>query len=226
MEEELLGIIGYHGTEIKRGNRFIDNKAMEKSAGDKHWLGDGSYFYEELFYAYKWIKDMFYKREQRNHKDLEDLIRKYIILICNINVEKSRVFDLDKYEFKYIFDYFFEKLEKEVKYSERFNKYEIADGVVINIMFNEYKYIDKYDMVIASFPRRNNKYKNNSLTRLKHVLEKQICVKNVDIVKEIDNKNFNDEYTNIKMLSEALNREINLTRYSSRRTRYSKESLF
>lgn len=54
MYEEIL----FHGTEIERGEIMLKWNHMFLSSGDKHWLGDGSYFYEDDFYAYKWIKDM------------------------------------------------------------------------------------------------------------------------------------------------------------------------
>lgn len=220
----MIEFIGYHGTEITRGNRFISNNSMEESIGDKHWLGNGSYFYEEMFYAYKWIKDMFCDKEKRSHKEYDELINKYIILTCNIRTKEERIFDLDKYEYKYLFDYFFEKLEKQKNYSKRFENHKIADGVVINIMFNEYGYKNKYDVVIASFSRRNNKYKNNPITRLKHVMEKQICVKNIKIVEDINKKDFSGEYVKLNMLVDSLDKEINLNKYSSRRRK--KRNLF
>lgn len=55
MYEEIL----FHGTDLSRGQKMIKWKNMFNSEGDRHWLGDGTYFYEDDFYAYKWIRDMY-----------------------------------------------------------------------------------------------------------------------------------------------------------------------
>ena len=43
----------YHGTGRERGDRMLSNQMMEVSVGEHHWLGDGSYFFDEQLYAYK-----------------------------------------------------------------------------------------------------------------------------------------------------------------------------
>ncbi|WP_346877598.1 hypothetical protein [Clostridium sp. UBA5712] len=198
----------YHGTERQRGNKIICNKKMEESIGDHHWLGDGAYFYEQLFFSYKWIKDMFKSKQNVNHKTFKELASKYMILSCKIRVNEERIFDIDNnIEHKYIFDRFSERIQEGKSYSERLKTQTIADGVVLNVMFSEYKYMNKYDLVIASFKRNNFKYKN-SRTRLNYVLEKQICVKNLKVVYDIIEKDFENEYDNLyDLMKEYSNRE-------------------
>lgn len=217
----------FHGTEKQRGIKIIDNKKMEESIGDKHWLGNGAYFYEQLFLSYKWIRDMFKDRQRQEHNTYEDLIDKYIILHCNIKVDKSRIFDIDgNYEHKFIFDRFIKNINEDKNHSKRLSKQIIADGVVLNIMFSEYKYIDKYDVVIASFEKKRSEYHNNDKTRLNYVLEKQICVKNLSKVYDINNKDFKDDYDNLTDLMKEYNdRKNQIAVYSSKRKGNSRRHL-
>lgn len=53
----------------------------------------------------------------------------------------------------------------------------MADGVVLNIMFNKMWYSDEYDLAIATFKVNENKYSKESM-RLNYMPQKQICVKN------------------------------------------------
>lgn len=223
MQSNNIEHIVYHGTERTRGERFIDSQAMDISIGNKHWLGDGSYFYKDLFYSYKWINDMYISKNKDRHKNYEDLVSQYKILCCIININKDRIFDLDEnLEHKFLFDYFKDKINEDSKYKSDLNKEYIWDGIVLNIMFNEYGYTKKYDLIVASFVRREIK---NNKSRLNHVLEKQICVKNLDVISKIRNKEFKEEYTKLEELMDMLKcREPK--KYSKKRNRYSKGDLF
>lgn len=175
----------FHGTEINRGHRIIKNKKMEISRGDHHWLGDGSYFYEDDFYAYKWIIDMYKKRYKKKPSNSKELFKKYQILKGRVLTDKKRVFNLDKPLHKFEFDRVYEKCKKMLKYSQKFSNIQIADGVILNIMFNDLGYMEYFDIVIATFKRRRNRYKGVGM-RLDFIPEKQICVKNIDKVTQIE----------------------------------------
>lgn len=79
----------YHGTERTRGQRMINCKCMEITRGEKHWLGDGSYFYEEDCYAYRWIYNMYTKEYPDRIVDHEDLLKKYMIKKRMLAIIKS-----------------------------------------------------------------------------------------------------------------------------------------
>lgn len=184
MNNILLGVLTmynktlFHGTEIKRGSDMLKEKKMYNSKGDRHWLGDGSYLYEEDFYAYKWIIDM-YKRKYKNYPSKpEHLFERYHMLKVNVATSDKRIFDLDTARHKMYYDRVYEKCENMKKYSKRFSKVNMAEGVVLNIMFNDMEYLKDYDVVIATFKRRANKYSGKPM-RLKYMPEKQICVKNI-----------------------------------------------
>ena len=86
----------YHGTKKENAEKIIESQKMFPSQGDKHWLGDGIYFYEEGFHAFKWI---WYKENDRNR-----LLKNYAIIKAEVICEESRIFDLTRIEHKLLFD--------------------------------------------------------------------------------------------------------------------------
>lgn len=220
MYEETL----FHGTEIERGEKMLLWNHMISSRGDRHWLGDGSYFYEDDFYAYKWIKDMYVKRFKKEPNPPKDLFNKYKILLGKIKTSKDRIFNLDNPRSKIEFDRVYKKCEGMKRYSSKFSNVELADGVVLNIMFNEMFYSQEYDVVIATFKRRSNKY-GTAPMRLNFMPEKQICVKNLetatpigfyeceDKINElqdcIDNLEKVSKFDNIEINNEVMTYDVN-----------------
>lgn len=202
----------YHGTNLRRGQKFIKSQKMEPSIGNHHWIGDGSYFYEELFYSYKWIRDMYKAKNGINHRSYKELTSEYMVLECCLIFDKCRIFDLNTVEHKIEFDYFKDTLLEKIE-DKSIDKEKIYDGVVINIMFNEMDYKENYDAVIATFDRRR---KENKKSRLNAVLEKQICVKNLDIIKKIYSKKFETEYSVLEeLVQKMMEREAKV--YSTKR---------
>lgn len=144
----------YHGTEINRGKSMILKHKMYSSIGDKHWLGDGSYFYEEDFYAYKWIRDMYKDVHKKYPENIKDLFNEYQILIGKVSVSSSRIFNLDLAKYKIEFDRVYENCIHKKKYSKKFSRVEMPEGVVLNIMFKYMGYNKEFDVVSATFKLR------------------------------------------------------------------------
>ncbi len=180
----------YHGTHRERGQNIICNSKMDITVGDNHWLGNGSYFYVESLYAYKWIIDM-YKYKYHKSATKEALSKDYMILLAKFN-DECRIFDLTKAEYKIIFDKAYEQLSQKKEYSERFKNGEIAEGVVINYLFNILNYIDDFDIVRAIFILNEKRYKA-VFTRIGFMPQEQICVKNLEMVKDISEYNYNEK---------------------------------
>ncbi len=184
-------IEAYHGTNRLRGERIIANEQIELSIGDNHWLGDGSYFFEDDLYAYKWCVDMFYNR-YKEYYTYNHLIEEYMILRASIKTEQSRIFDLTHLEGKSIFDITYKNLMVMAEYSEKFKNYEIADGVVINYLFKELGYSYSYDVVRAVFIKYKNNYRGIK-TRQGFVCETQLCIKNINVIDKIYEYNFDSK---------------------------------
>lgn len=174
----------YHGTNRERGTRIIANNKMEFSTGDKHWLGDGCYLFEEEFFSYKWILDMFYERYFR--LNVEKCLNEYYEIIkVHVIVEKDRVLDLAKSRYKILFDTTFKEMKNMQEFSERFSNEEIAEGVVINYMFKILGFDKDYDVVRALFTLNRSKY-NEISTRIGYMPQAQVSVKNLSVIESIE----------------------------------------
>lgn len=179
----------YHGTERIRGQRMINCKCMEITIGEKHWLGDGSYFYAEDCYAYRWIYNMYKKKYPDSNVDHEDLLKKYMIIEADLNVGKERVFSFMNPEHKQLYDFALNECIKRSKGKQ------IVDGAVLNLMFNIMGYKEKYDAVIAVFlhddvDMNGEKIREGNVSsRFPYVPEIQICVKNLNVIENMREAN-------------------------------------
>ena len=70
----------------------------------------------------------------------------------------------------------YDKCKSFQKYLDRFNKFEIPDGVVLNIMFNELEYEKDFDVVVCTFRQKGKKYLGTHM-RINYIPQKQICIK-------------------------------------------------
>ncbi|WP_167955595.1 hypothetical protein [Anaerosporobacter faecicola] len=154
---------------------MLKKQAMEYSRGDSHWLGDGIYLYKHELYVFRWLVIM-YKDRNDEKRIKEQLFKRYSILDVDIDYNEKEVFSLIDPGHKILFEHFREQCEKKASYSKRLAKQEFTDGVVINIMFNNFEYGNKYSMVEAIFPISNCQSHINSRTN--GFDEYQLCVKN------------------------------------------------
>lgn len=193
----------YHGTERTRGQRMINCKRMEITRGARHWLGDGSYFYEEDCYAYRWIYDMYKTKYPDRIVDHEDLLKKYMIIEADLNVNRERIFSFMNPEHKQLFDFALNECIKRSKGQE------IVDGAVLNLMFNIMGYRERYDAVIAVFLHddtvMNDKKirEGNVSSRLSYVPEIQICVKNLNVIENLKELNTSGEQNRLLRFAES-----------------------
>ncbi|MGX9806132.1 hypothetical protein ACV3PA_02735 [Exiguobacterium acetylicum] len=174
----------FHGSNKRRGEALLQTQIMPITRGSTHWLGDGSYFFTEEIHAYKWIVDM-YKKKYFGSLNHTKLLTHYIIVETLLTVPKVRVFDLTKAEHKIIFDTTL-KLMMEKK---QIPSNEMAEGVVLNYLFNSIGYSKDYDMVRALFEMNRNKYKGVR-SRLGYLPQEQICIKNVNVLDQIREYDF------------------------------------
>lgn len=174
----------YHGSNRERGEKIIRNEKFPVSRGDNHWLGDGSYFFIQTFYAYKWIVDMYKRRIHKSIPEYEALIESYLIININANWNIDKIFDLTNPEHKILFDI----VLKEMKSKGKIQDNKMPEGVVINYMFKELAYDKDYYAVRALFIQNQHKYKFKN--RLGYMPQEQICIRNPSIVQHIEEYNF------------------------------------
>lgn len=167
--------IGYHGTAQVNSERIIRN-GFRPSKGDRHWLGDGIYFFTEKFYAYKWRYDK-YRADIKKHSGAYSF--DCCIIKALINTADERVFDLTKFEHMNELRSWQAEIEKLMPRSKWGNR-AVPEGVVLNYMFNKSgvtDYYELFDVVKAMFQWPSMKYSNES--KLPSVIpQMQLCVKN------------------------------------------------
>lgn len=209
-------LIGFHGSwEFRKKEMLLCNE-MQITRGDKHWLGDGVYFYKDMYDAYSWIKNMYKDKFCEEPKSYDELSKWYGIIIGEIEVEKARIFDLDNKHNNLLIEEVTKKLKSRQAYSQRFKDDEINDGVTLNIIFNDFGYKDKYDVVIATFSPKGINYKGKS-TRFEYRLENQICVKNKSVIKDIKEHNFKSMYNEFDLIYNKINKYKNSYNNKSKR---------
>lgn len=164
----------YHGTTLKNANSIVSEKNIKQSIGDRHWLGDGVYFYEELLYAVRWI---------RCKEKSDELFKKYAIISAELNINEERVFSFFKYEHKLLFKEVIKICHRRLM--EINQAVAVVDGTVLNIMFKKMKYGKEYDAVRAMFIHEDKEMEQYE-SRLYYVPEIQICVKNISVIKRLE----------------------------------------
>ena len=183
----------YHGTEISRGKKILKDKKMKYSLGDGEWLGDGIYLYRDKLYAYRWITIQ-YKNKYSRQPISNEIFKKYIILKVDIEYNYDKVFSMTNPEHRIVFDKIKLECKKKAELSEKLKKFEYTDGVIINFMFNNMGFAKQYDMVEAVYPISEETGEKD--TRFKVMSEYQLCVKNPEIIKNIEDctKEFDFNY--------------------------------
>lgn len=194
--------MNYHGTTIERGNIAIKTQTIKRSVSTPkrdHWLGDGIYLYTEKFYAFRWIKMMYDDDIKKGKYNVTGhLFENFMVLGVEFECDYEREFRLTSNP---VHGMVFEKVrENEIKRRKSIDKYKgkkVSDGEILNIMFNELKYGETYDLVRCSFPTKDK----DEGSRITLSQEEQICVKNERIIKrifdisaEVDESMYEDVY--------------------------------
>lgn len=210
-------LVLYHGTNKENGKKIIASKVFKRSFGNEHWLGDGIYFYEEKFYAFRWIYIAYNRKYPQSKPEIHNITDKYVILSANITINQERIFDMSRYEHKIMFD---RVLRKSIEKNKDKNL-RIVDGAVFNFMFYKMNYNKKFDMIKAIFMHEDNDILDSS-TRLPYIPEIQYCVVNSLIISNIGNTNISDEEIPMLSFSQHYNDNGNgrLIKYKPRKNMY------
>lgn len=111
MSQKIL--TGYHGTTKEKSESILKQGfEISKSQEQKYeWLGDGIYFWDDIFYAVQWnIINMEKNYNDKNEKNLMN----YAIIKSKIIVNKSKLFDISSPEGSIIYSKLKKKLEKKL----------------------------------------------------------------------------------------------------------------
>jgi len=174
----------YHGSNRQRGERMLFDGEKLISRGEKHWLGDGLYLFFDFLYAYKWIIDMYKKRIESCTHEYEQLIKDYIILEFKVTLDDEKIFDLTNPNHKILYD----RTLKAMKAKGELPNRKYPEGVVLNYMFEEIFNKGQFEAVQAVFQMYKNQY--DTRWRLGYMPQKQICIRNWDIVQTLNEYDF------------------------------------
>lgn len=205
----------YHGTKAENANDILAKGFFNPSIGDHHWLGDGYYFYSDAEYAFRWILLKYTQNFTNIFKiNYDKIFEVYTILSVSLH-PSSRFFSLDQIKHKTLFIKVKNEIRKKAEYSKRYQEQikreGIADGVIINILFEYMGYDQRFDVVEATFPIALS----NCDSRLDFLPEKQICVKNLHMIQNPQKWNCDSVPENFKIFIDDYMQSKKLLRQSS-----------
>jgi len=87
-DTNIFQIIGYHVNDKERCYKFIEEREYLISSKDKHWLGDGMYFWDNKSSAKYWLKE---KRRKESNKE-------HIAISANISIHEENLLDVSDEE--------------------------------------------------------------------------------------------------------------------------------
>jgi hypothetical protein len=151
-------LTGYHGTTSSNAELILKNN-YKISSGDKEWLGDGVYFYNELSDAYEW-------RESE------------AILHSVIKIGEDEYLDIDSDEGKETFNKIIDIISKEYKSINNDPKYAVQNQCAIMKII--WKCFPKIMAISASFAKSPTRYRTLLDTRPKR---KEFCVRDNSCIK-------------------------------------------
>lgn len=193
MDEETK-IKCYHGTSKENQESILMEGFRESKPKKGHWLGQGVYFYQNIYYAIEWNIINYTKKGD----SYEDFTIKSTIIKATLNFEKFELLDLND---PIGYSYYLEIIENiKEKFPEKIKKIERNGDIEIIRLLEELEektgkqYISMFDVLMADYPKdiynkRNKNIKGNFLP----CIQKQICVKNKDVIEKIETINLKDK---------------------------------
>lgn len=181
-------IEAFHTTNKQSSKLILNTNFIPSKKDANHWLGGGVYFYTDLYFAIQWG---FIGVKKADIEDFQEFKKICDILTAKIDFNNYKVLDItvpDGYE---IFLSFLEIIKKFYNNTE----YEIiknrGDAYIIKVLEKiEEKYniltISEYDILFAEY--QNNIYKRTRRNKSDFYVgaEKQICVKNLNAISDIN----------------------------------------
>ena len=184
-------IIGYHGTKKTSATNIINFgfKIKNPKLNDNHWLGHGIYFYDDLMLVKSWAdKKLNVQNKKYNKKNKPSVIKVDICPKNILNLDDN--LEVDKYfEFLAEFIYLTDK--------HKFNLEDKLDEVELEklncIALDYYAKSNKIDVIVRTFNSDRTNYYDIKHKLKKDIMkilricyiEKQICVKNIDVIENI-----------------------------------------
>lgn len=159
----------YHGnTETVISDTVSAQKLLDKykSIGDKHYLGDGYYFYHDLSQAKVWAHLKVTRNE--NYRG-----QQYAVLKCEVEVDDDYVMDLDNRDEQ---DYFFAEMKRLKiqldnrslgieQYCDTYLCNHLSTQLSLTMLTKTFPYKDKFDSFRPLFSNTRPPYGPYNITR-------------------------------------------------------------
>ena len=189
MNEKTL--TGYHGTTKENSKSILENgfEMSESQIDNYEWLGDGVYFWDDIFYAVQWN---IIKMERYDNNKNENVLKNYKIIKSKIIVNKSKLFEISSPEGSIIYAELKENLKKkfiESGYENLVKKLQKQSDKFWTNMLEDNGFFDEFDVITAVYKneKNNENYKDDIILNT----QKQICVKNKECI--VSSKLYRDQ---------------------------------
>ena len=193
MNEETK-IICYHGTTKESQESIFKEGFDESKPEQRHWLGRGIYFYQNIYYAIEWGIIHFINEDDT----FSEYVSKCAVIEATLNLKDFEWIDLNDpigYKvFLEIIEELKERFPKKIKKIEKDGDIELI-RLIEKIEKNTGEdYISDFDIIMADYPKDIYKKGNkNQVGNFLPCVQKQICVKNKDVIQKIERMNLNSE---------------------------------
>lgn len=185
-------IKAYHGTKKSNIPKILENgfKPSVSTSKKEHWLGKGIYFYEDLYYAVEWN----YCNFQGINITYDKLCSNTGIIIVKIDMGNFQILDLNSGLGYTAYKTILNKIN--TLYSKYIDKKVDEDGDIKAIRIIEkieekmgIKLISDFDIVCALYYKDIFKKSRRNKGDFLVGAQKQICVKNQDVIIEKEEYN-------------------------------------
>ena len=192
MDEETL--IGYHGTSKCNCRDIIKNGFKASRAQEGHWLGTGVYFYENIYYAIEWgiIRFLFGNNNYNLYREKCSVIKGIL------NCKKYEVLDLNDPLGYEIYQEILKNIQE--RFPNTIEKINNGKDVEIIRLLEEVErktgenYISMFDVITADYPKNiYNKKPENIWGNFLPCIQKQICVKNDNVIEKYEEVDIDKE---------------------------------
>lgn len=181
---EVIIETGYHATTTNNANTILatEFKKSISTNNKKHWLGNGVYFFTDIYWAVQWNIYELKKYINRN-KNIEDFTVLTSKIVCNDDI----MIDLSSGEGKEIFFYMQRCLRNKLQEE---GKIELIEEVsrkskkfLINLL-EDYGFFDDFAVIKAIYIDQKEKDRVKKADDFIMNVQCQICVKDITYIKD------------------------------------------
>ena len=192
-------ITGYHATATLNIPSIMQNGFTASEPNQGHWLGKGIYLYTNLYYAIEWEMLKILNKTTCTYDEIQE---KCDILSVELDTTNYNVIDFSDPQGYIIFEQLLQKIKAlypKEEYEKILNK---GFAYIIKILENlekitQKKFLSKYDIVCAVYPKYIIKPKTHLAGDFIPCVQKQICIKNANSIKNITILEHNDLRKNL-----------------------------